>query len=332
MSGEAIKSRVVMVPASLLLDRRVTASAKLLWMLLDASQLHPNCSPDLMRARRALGRSTIRRGLEQLDRAGWLKDGRVGGQREAENRLAVSWDLLLDPHPGAKAKVLYGVLQQLPKDNSFTYLELGAIVGASPNTVRIALGELVTHHWLNLTRQGKHGPIHFTLRNPCAEKRETELLYARARMEECDYRGEAIMREFLSLIVDSDEYQDNARPVWLVYPLTGEPLELDRYYYVHKVAFEFQGSQHYGPTERFPDERKACEQRTRDLVKAALCNERKDEVRLITLTGADLSVDAIRRKVEGLLPLRDLTGHELLLSYLETAGRGYRRSMEKGQR
>lgn len=61
------------------------------------------------------------------------------------------------------------------------------------------------------------------------------------------------MKEFLSLVVDSDRYEDNATPGFLVNPFTRERLELDRFY-PPSVAFEFNGPQHYGATELFSEE------------------------------------------------------------------------------
>lgn len=55
------------------------------------------------------------------------------------------------------------------------------------------------------------------------------------------------MREYLSLMIDSGEFEDNAAPGFLVNPLTDERLQFDRFY-PPGVAFEFNGPQHYGAT------------------------------------------------------------------------------------
>lgn len=40
----------------------------------------------------------------------------------------------------------------------------------------------------------------------------------------------------------------------------------------------------------------------------------------------DLTLAGLRQKVDGLLPFRDLDGHEPLVAFLEAASRGYRRN------
>jgi hypothetical protein len=78
----------------------------------------------------------------------------------------------------------------------------------------------------------------------------------------------------LDVTVDSDDFVDNARPWFLQSPTTGEFLEYDRYYKIG-VAFEFNGAQHYGTTELFPDEAKVIETQKRDEVKARLSRIRR---------------------------------------------------------
>lgn len=46
---------------------------------------------------------------------------------------------------------------------------------------------------------------------------------------------------------------------------------------------------------------------------------------MITLQAKDLSLEAIRRQVHGLLPLRDLTHRQPLAAYLDRMGQAYRR-------
>lgn len=45
------------------------------------------------------------------------------------------------------------------------------------------------------------------------------------------YRGQALMREFLSDLVASTDFLDDARPGFLINPFTGERMEYDRYYF-----------------------------------------------------------------------------------------------------
>jgi hypothetical protein len=52
------------------------------------------------------------------------------------------------------------------------------------------------------------------------------------------------------------------------------------------VAFEFNGWQHYGPTEKFPDEKELKEAQARDLIKKALSDDHG--VKLVTVTAVHL--------------------------------------------
>src|SRR5690606_12471297 len=114
------------------------------------------------------------------------------------------------------------------------------------------------------------------------------------------------MREYLSLLIDSDEYEDNAAPGFLVNPLTEERLQLDRYY-PPGVAFEFNGPQHYGPTEHYTAE-EAVKQRVRDLIKAGICAGRGIQLKIVH--AEDLSLSKMKKIVGHLLPLRDLRRSE----------------------
>src|SRR5690606_5703483 len=171
------------------------------------------------------------------------------------------------------------------------------------------------------TQANQLAPIRFRLRNPVAEERAQELEWVKRRIERAPFLGEALMREYLSLIVDSEDFEDDAAPGFLVNPLTGERLQLDRYYPVG-VAFEFNGPQHYGETELFSAE-EASMQRVRDYIKAGICAERG--ITLVVVHPEDLSLERMRRIVGNLLPLRDLHGQTPVIRYLESRSRTYRK-------
>jgi hypothetical protein len=143
------------------------------------------------------------------------------------------------------------------------------------------------------------------------------------RLGRAAFKGEAIMREWLSLIVNRDDYEDNARPGFLVNPLTNEKMEYDRFY-PPSVALEFNGPQHSGPTERFPDNELARLQLARDLMKEGISRHRG--VTLITVDAKDLSLEGMIRRVAAHLPVRRVSAASDMAAYLETESRRYRRS------
>ena len=254
-----MKATVVKVPGPLLLDRQLAESAKLLWMLLqlDARSDHAPISPRLLQARSGLTRPTVLRGLARLESAGWLPACPNDPQTTAPGCADLPGDLLIDNRVGVQARLLYGALHLTPgfqnRTGQFTYANLSGLTGVSPTTVKQALRALLDTGWLQVSQKSKFSPIHFTLRHPVAQRREGEVVEAGRRLEEASFVGEALMREYLSLIVDSDEYEDNATPGFLVNPYTGEGMQFDRYY-PPRVAFEFNGPQHYGPTARYANE------------------------------------------------------------------------------
>lgn len=89
--------------------------------------------------------------------------------------------------------------------------------------------------------------------------------------------GQSLLRQYLELFLPSFPFQENLRPEWLF------GMELDFFNASLGVAFEFQGDQHFVPTERFGDCR---DQKRRDARKRALCREK--EILLIKVLPIDL--------------------------------------------
>ena len=313
-----MKNRVVHVPGPMLLDRRLATSAKLIWMFCQLEAQAP--AARVLESRSRLSRQTVQRGLDQLQSMGWLPAPAGGAGSVAD----VPVDLLFDPRPGFRANVLYACLQLTPdwygQNGRFTYTDLGRLTGADPTSLKRAVGALQAAGWLRAEQGVKFSPVRFTLRNPVLEWQRGEVLAATRRLEEAPFLGEALMREYLNLIVDSDIYIDNSRPSFLLNPYTDELLEFDRYY-PPLVAFEYNGPQHDGPTAIYPED--AWKQKGRDYIKAGICASRG--IRLVVVQAPSLSLAAMQQKVAGLLPLRDLDDHALLIDALETMSEPYRR-------
>lgn len=344
-----MRSTTIRVPEALLGDRRLGKPAKVIWLSL---QLVGDRAPGtggaavprtgLLLASSGLSRHTVLRSLAQLRAAGWLPE--AGGAAQAIPAAAGPYTrfpaaVLADRHLGAQAKLLYATLARLARGACSTdpdglrgtcsLAQLCEFVGASPNTVKRALRALRARGWLHYSQSHRLSPIAFRLDDPVAA-RQREAIARVEKLLRRGARGEALMRAFLTLLVDSEEYDDDASPGFLVNPFTNEEMQLDRYYPAAEVAFEFQGPQHYGPTELYPDETEALKQQARDCMKQLICVRRG--IRLVVVHPADLTLERMRQKIAGLLPLRDLAGQEAVAEILERVSRGYRRRARTGDR
>ena len=106
----------------------------------------------------------------------------------------------------------------------------------------------------------------------------------RAKLDRVEYAGEALMRSFLSLIVDTKECEDGARPEFLVNPASGERMEFDRYYPLHRVAFEFNGKQHYVATGPYTKQQVTAQRKRYRWLQ--ICKEKG--IRLVVVHANDL--------------------------------------------
>lgn len=291
---------IVQVPICLLSDPDLTPAAKVLWLALQTDP--PPASPGKLAANTGLTIPTVRKHLSHL----------TASLSFAGPQVSVPADLLRDKRVRPGAKLLYALLRTLPQ-TAFTYASLSAHARVSVPTARQLVRELAAAGWLQASQVNQLAPVEFTLTTPSLDQRSANVALARARLTEAGFEPEAIMKEYLSLLIASDEFEDNARPGFLVNPQTDERLELDRYY-PPGVAFEYNGQQHYRTTKRFPNPRKVAAQQTRDLIKEALCARRG--IRLVVIHREDLTLERMRQKVGTLLPLRDLRDHEALIHFL----------------
>lgn len=318
-----MNDQVVHTPVSLLLSDTLPASARLLWMVARLRPASEKAGTAWLSTNTGLARTTVLTGLAQLAAQGWDPPPTAGAT------VPMPGALLTNRRLSAQARVLYGLLLLTPgfrhPGGRFAYAQLADLAQASRNTVAKALDELVRAEWINVDRAHRLAPVHFELTFPGRERGETALAAAQRRLSKQDSPfGEALMREYLSLLIESDAFEDNASPGFLLNPRTQELLQFDRYY-PPNVAFEMNGPQHYRATNRFTPE-KAAAQRERDYIKMGICMERG--ITLVVVHPEDLTVAVMRQKVANLMPLRDLTLFELLVEYLESESRLYRRRME----
>lgn len=304
----------ITVPTTLLVDQKLTPSAKLVWMLCRMHAGAPAPPASRLAAQSGLTPTTVRAALAQVA-AIPVPPGPAATLPGALLTPAATLPgpLLTDPKLSPAAKVLYGILQS--QNGEFTYPALSRLTGSGPHTLKRAVAALVQAEWLQTEQRNRLAPVLFTLRNPVLDRQQLEVELAKRRLQHDPNKGEALMKEYLSLLVDSQEFEDNARPGFLINPKTGERLELDRYY-INVAAFEYNGAPHLGTTEQ------ATDQQTRDMVKVGICALR--QIPVVVIHSEDLSLAGMRAKIGLLLPLRDLTGHEPLIAFLERKARRYR--------
>lgn len=322
-------SKVVQVPVSLLLCPDLSASAKLIWMVSRLRTASDQAGTAWLCAASGLSRPTVLRGKADLTAAGWdlTSTGDLSGRTGAT--VPVPARLLTNRRLGINTRILYGLLLLTTgfshPSGQFTHAELASLAQASPNTVARAADELARAEWIKVKRANRLARVHFELTFPGLTWGMTAIAAAQNRLEKAQYFGEGLMREYLSLLVDSEDYEDDAAPGFLVNPRTAERLQLDRFY-PPGVAFEYNGPQHYRATERFSADEVAG-QRERDYIKLGICVARG--ITLVTVHPEDLSLKGMQQKIETLLPLRDLTDCDLLIDYLEAESSTYRRHLSR---
>lgn len=111
--------------------------------------------------------------------------------------------------------------------------------------------------------------------------------------------GELLLRKILKHNIDNENVLYNYRGTGAINDKTKQPLELDAYYPDYKLAFEFQGEQHYKATQ-FADGKAVQEIKYRDAIKEKYCNE--NGILLIKINALQLSAllsqrSRIRREI-----------------------------------
>ncbi len=189
------------------------------------------------------------------------------------------------------------------------YLYLRVHPGLSQSRLAIDLGlsrgavtggcqGLCALEWVRFTGSGSRRRPVAVIPPRCQEHlaEALEKMYAMA-----PNRGEFLMKCLLDVWVCSDHYMDNARPSFLISPLSDQPLEYDRYYPEEVVAFEFNGSQHSSLTEKFNDEKEHKAVAVRDLIKESM--SARAGVTLVVITPEHLRPGAFAGKLPKGLPL-----------------------------
>ncbi|MEW8978871.1 MAG: hypothetical protein AB2385_10730, partial [Symbiobacterium sp.] len=162
-------------------------------------------------------------------------------------------DVILDPALTLEQKGLYSLLSVMAERGEPTTIgNVLARSDLSPKTLRNHLKALAAKGFLSVVPSERDRRSRLVLLVGNIEKRNEAMIQAiirrlaqaRSRIRDEGSKesiGEALMKEWLSLLIAIDTYTDNARPGFLVSPLTHERLEYDRWYPTVRVAFEFHG-------------------------------------------------------------------------------------------
>lgn len=112
---------------------------------------------------------------------------------------------------------------------------------------------------------------------------------------------EEYVKRILNHLIEDACYIDNARKLLLEYgldtknPSTGRYLEIDRYYYVQKVAIEIQGQQHLKESAYWDSDR-CNSSKSLDIVKQDILNQQG--VKLITIPYNKIGVSTIYKQLQ----------------------------------
>jgi hypothetical protein len=188
--------------------------------------------------------------------------------------------------------------------------EFARLSGLSRSVVFQACNALAEQGWLTF-RNTSNSRIAVPCYPDDIERLRIELLLWEKDM--APYLGEFLMRRLLDEIVASTTYMDNARPVFLKNPETGQPLEVDRLYR-EGVGFEYNGDQHYRPTGKY-DQHVVRKQATRDAIKLGL--SMKHGITIVTVIDRDLSIEGMLAKIPSSLPERRVNRKSLYIGKLE---------------
>lgn len=317
----------VRVPISLLMTDELLPSAKITWiaLALDA-HLVPSKrnSPSRLKREIGLSRPTFQKAVEVLTAHGWYS----GEKHTRLKKLAGPWvtvsvEMIWDTSLSIRARLMLAQFQTTKAykaQSTFRYIELAEELGLNVKTVRNAMLELENKGWLKLEQANQLAAISYSVFNPIRNKVEEVKKIVTDIINTAKFKGEAILRGFLTVVSPSDEHRDEATFAFLYNPKTGKQLYYDRYY-LSRVAFEFHGTQHDHSTELF-DEETVQKQKHLDAVKQSICDDRG--ITLIIIRPEELSLEAIKRKIGKSLPQRNLRCYQSVVEYLEWIAARYR--------
>ncbi|MGI6643587.1 MAG: MarR family transcriptional regulator [Bacillota bacterium] len=225
-------------------------------------------------------------------------------------------DIVLEPKLRLTAKAIYMAILVRP---NLSISELGELLHAHRETVSIHVRALKDAGWVVYTEGRRLCPT-----EP-PEVRKRKACWFKQVLPMKPFIGEFLSFSWLDELIPCLDYVDHARPSLLTNPVTGQPMEYDRFYPRYRKAFENQGLQHFGPTYKYPDPKQAKEQRLRDWAKLGMSHW--NDIELVTITWRDLSLRGMSNKIPKDLPRRPINPKDPYIQCLEQESAKYRASM-----
>ncbi len=324
-------------PVMLLQDKRLTDADKHVWLVMwldrQDKSIDNLASPTRLAERTGRSRFIIYHCLARLAATGWYQAPQptLAPFSRWEEWVSLPADLLTCRQLQSRDIVVYSILQskafRCPQAR-FSYQALSRNVGRCLKTVRRAVQVLKEIHWIKTKQTNRLSPIRFALDHPYAVYCRKQIAILEQRLAYTPLRGQEIAVAMTTFLLEPAAFQVESRLSCLTNPATGRLLEVDLYIEKYNLAVEYQGPQHYRPTD-YSTAEEVARQQQRDAIKAQLLQDNK--INLVELTAEDLSLQTIRGKLQGLAPLRDLRGLAPLARYLEEKGRRYRISTKQHQ-
>jgi len=244
-------------------------------------------------------------------------------------------DVYLDPELTLEQKGLFTLLSVLAeRGEPLTVTNVVTRSGLSAKTARSHLKVLEAKGFISVVTAAQDRRERRVLPAGSNEQRceamikaiTRRLAQARSRIRDEGSKesiGETLMKEWLNLLIALSLFTDNARPGFLINPLSGDVLEYDRWYPGARLAYEFQGPHHFRTTKLQPDPNALARQVTNDLVKLGL--SQRNDITLVEVRPADLRMDRMLKLIPPGTPLRPLHGLDRVISFLEEECTKYRR-------
>lgn len=332
-----VATRYLNIPDPVWANASLSEGAKILWCHMNMNRSRQE-TYTYKRLRESVGicHNSITKYLRQLTECNLIEYKRDGSTiqytivvPEHSSAISLPTDLLFASTIPHGAKWVWGVIRRLGQCGN--YQLLCKLTSCCHESLLRYLDHLLTTNWIagNIRKQGRRFRVQARAVNPVEEKQRADIAHIEARLalaaSQAHYsKGQCLMALMVKAIAVPSEQLQNVKMTGLENNLTSGPLELDLYIPAYKVALEFQGPQHDGPTERYPGAAAYKSRRQRDLSKKGICMEMR--LMVVDVRAGDLEFGRLRKFLEGLVPLRECPDDERhVYEYLERVAAAYRR-------